>query len=252
MTRPFLEVSIEGVDGLLVAQENGADRVELCASVLQGGITPSVGMVREALRQARIPVFVIVRPRGGDFLYSEAEFESMRQDVMALKDLGVPGVVTGCLSAGGEVDEQRTAELLRLARPMSFTFHRAFDMVRDPVQALEVLIGLGVDRLLTSGQRGTAVEGLTNLKHLGQVANGRIIVMPCGSIRAANVGQVCRETGLWEVHFAAHTTESSAMTYRNPQVAMGLTDQDHEYIKTVTDPTTVRSMVEAARREFLI
>lgn len=252
MTRPFLEVSIEGVDGLLVAQENGADRVELCASVLQGGITPSVGMVREALRQARIPVFVIVRPRGGDFLYSEAEFESMRQDVMALKDLGVPGVVTGCLTAGGEVDEQRTAELLRLARPMSFTFHRAFDMVRDPVQALEVLIGLGVDRLLTSGQRGTAVEGLTNLKHLGQVANGRIIVMPCGSIRAANVGQVCRETGLWEVHFAAHTTESSAMTYRNPQVAMGLTDQDHEYIKTVTDPTTVRSMVEAARREFLI
>lgn len=252
MTRPFLEVSIEGVDGLLVAQENGADRVELCASVLEGGITPSIGMVREALRRARIPVFVIVRPRGGDFLYSEAEFESMRQDVMALKDLGVPGVVTGCLTAGGEVDEQRTAELLRLARPMSFTFHRAFDMVRDPVQALEALIKLGVDRLLTSGQRGTAVEGLANLKHLGLVANGRIIVMPCGSIRAANVGQVCRETGLWELHFAAHKSESSAMTYRNPQVAMGLTEQDHEYVKTVTDPTTVRSMVEAARREFLI
>jgi copper homeostasis protein len=171
---------------------------------------------------------------------------------MALKDLGVPGVVTGCLTAGGEVDEQRTAELLRLARPMSFTFHRAFDMVRDPVQALEGLIKLGVDRLLTSGQRGTAVEGLANLKHLGLVANGRIIVMPCGSIRAANVGQVCRETGLWELHFAAHKSESSAMTYRNPQVAMGLTEQDHEYVKTVTDPTTVRSMVEAARREFLI
>jgi copper homeostasis protein len=237
---------------LLVAQENGADRVELCASVLEGGITPSIGMVREALRQARIPVFVIVRPRGGDFLYSEAEFESMRQDVMALKDLGVPGVVTGCLTAGGEVDEQRTAELLRLARPMSFTFHRAFDMVRDPVQALEVLINLGVDRLLTSGQRGTAIEGLANLKHLGQVANGRIIIMPCGSIRAGNVGQVCRETGLWELHFGAHKTEPSAMTYRNPQVAMGMTEQDHEYVKTVTDPATVRSMVEAARREFVI
>jgi len=252
MTRPFLEVSIEGVDGLLVAQENGADRVELCASVLEGGITPSIGMVREALRRALIPVFVIVRPRGGDFLYSEAEFESMRQDVMAFKDLGVPGVVTGCLTAGGAVDEQRTAELLQLARPMSFTFHRAFDMVRDPVQSLEVLINLGVDRLLTSGQRSTAVEGLATLKHLGQLANGRIIVMPCGSIRAANVGQVCRETGLWELHFGAHKTESSAMSYRNPQVAMGLTEQDHEYVKTVTDPTTVRSMVEAARREFLI
>ncbi len=252
MTRPLLEVSIEGVDGLLVAQDNGADRVELCASVLEGGITPSIGIVREALRRARIPVFVIVRPRGGDFLYSEVEFESMRQDVMALKDLGVPGVVTGCLTAGGDVDEQRTAELLRLARPMSFTFHRAFDMVRDPVQSLEVLINLGVDRLLTSGQRSTAIEGLACLKHLGEVANGRIVVMPCGSVRAVNIGQVCRETGLWELHFAAHKTESSAMTYRNPQVAMGLTKQDHEYIKTVTDPTTVRSMVEAARREFVI
>src|SRR6202044_3245532 len=152
MKRPLVEVSIEGVDGLLVAQDDGSDRVELCASVLEGGITPSMGIVREALRRARVPVFVIVRPRGGDFLYSEAEFESMRQDVMAFKDLGVPGVVTGCLTAGGAVDEQRTAELLQLARPMSFTFHRAFDMVRDPAGALEVLINLGVDRVLTSGQ----------------------------------------------------------------------------------------------------
>jgi len=252
MKRPVVEVSIEGVDGLLVAQDNGADRVELCAGVIEGGITPSIGMVREALRRARVPVFVIVRPRGGDFLYSEAEFESMRQDVIALKELGVPGVVTGCLTAGGEVDEQRTAELLRLARPMSFTFHRAFDMVRDPVQALEVLVSLGVDRLLTSGQRATAMEGLANLKHLGQVANERMIVMPCGGLRAANIGQVCRETGLWELHFAAHKMEPSAMTYRNPQVAMGGISQDHEYLRTVTDPTEVRTRVEAARSEYVI
>jgi copper homeostasis protein len=250
MKRPFLEVSIEGIDGLLVAQDNGADRVELCASVLEGGITPSIGIVREALRRARIPVFVIVRPRGGDFLYSEAEFESMRQDVIALKDLGVPGIVTGCLTAGGEVDEERTTELLRLARPMSFTFHRAFDMVRDPLQALEVLISQSVDRVLTSGQRANAMEGLATLKQLGQLANGRIIVMPCGGLRAANIGQVCRETGLWELHFAAHKMEPSAMSYRNPQVAMGGTSQDHEYLKTVTDPTTVRTTVEAARDEY--
>jgi copper homeostasis protein len=250
MKRPVVEVSVEGVDGLLVAQENGADRVELCASVLEGGITPSIGMVREALRRARIPVFVIVRPRGGDFLYSEAEFESMRQDVIALKELGVPGIVTGCLTADGEVDKQRTAELLRLARPMSFTFHRAFDMVRDPVQALEVLISLGVDRLLTSGQRSTAIEGLATLKRLGQVAKGRMIVMPCGGLRADNVAQVCRETELWELHFAAHTMEPSAMTYRNPNVAMGATSRDHEYRKTVTDPATVRTTVEAARNEL--
>jgi copper homeostasis protein len=143
LKRPLVEISVEGVDGLLVAQDNGADRVELCASVLEGGITPSIGIVREALRRSRIPVFVIVRPRGGDFLYSEAEFESMRQDVIALRELGVPGVVTGCLTASAQVDEQRTAELLRLARPMSFTFHRAFDVVRDPLEALEVLVDLG-------------------------------------------------------------------------------------------------------------
>jgi copper homeostasis protein len=250
MKRPLLEVSVEGVDGLLVAQDNGADRVELCASVLEGGITPSIGIVREALRRARVPVFVIVRPRGGDFLYSEAEFESMRQDVIALKQLGLPGVVSGCLTSGAEVDEQRTAELLRLARPMSFTFHRAFDMVRDPVQELEVLIRLGVDRLLTSGQRATALEGLANLKQMGQLANGRMIVMPCGGLCAANIGQVCRETRLWELHFGAHKTEPSAMTYRNPHIAMGLTSPDYEYVKTVTDPTMVRTTVEAARNEY--
>jgi copper homeostasis protein len=249
---PLLEVSVEGVDGLLVAQENGADRVELCASVLEGGITPSIGIVREALRRSRIPVFVIVRPRGGDFLYSEAEFESMRQDVIALRDLGVPGVVTGCLTATAQIDEQRTAELLRLARPMSFTFHRAFDMARDPLEALEVLISLGVDRLLTSGQRATAVEGLANLKQLGHAAQGRIIVIPCGSLRAATIGQVCRETGLGELHFAAHTKELSAMTYRNPQVVMGATAQNHEYMKTVTDPAIVRATVEAARKEYVL
>ena len=247
MKRAFLEVSVEGVDGMLVAQENGADRVELCASVLEGGITPSIGMVREALRRARVPVFVIVRPRGGDFLYSDAEFAGMREDVIALKESGVPGIVTGCLTAGGEVDAERTAELLRLATPMSFTFHRAFDMVRDPVAALETLVGLGVDRLLTSGQRANAIEGLANLKHLGALANGRILVMPCGGLRAANIGQVCRETGLWELHFAAHKAEPSGMTFRNAQVAMGTTPQEHEYVKTVTDPRTVRTTVEAAR-----
>jgi copper homeostasis protein len=144
------------------------------------------------------------------------------------------------------------AELLCSARPMSLTFHRAFDMVRDPVEALEVLINLGVDRVLTSGQHATAIEGLANLKRLGKVADGRIIVMPCGGLRAANIGQVYRETGLRELHFAAHKAEPSAMIYRNPRVSMGGTSQDHEYLKTVTDPTTVRSTVEAAQSEYVI
>jgi copper homeostasis protein len=176
----------------------------------------------------------------------------MRQDVIALRELGVPGIVSGCLTAGGDVDEERTAELLRLARPMSFTFHRAFDMVREPMEALETLIRLGVDRLLTSGQRANAIEGLANLKRLSQAANGRIIVMPCGGLRSENIGVVSRETGLWELHFAAHTTEPSGMNYRNSQIAMGLTSRDHEYQKTVTDPRTVRTTVEAARNVHVI
>lgn len=245
MKRAVLEVSVEGVDGLLVAQRNRADRVELCASVLEGGITPSIGMVRVALRQATVPVFVIVRPRGGDFLYSEAEFAAMCEDVEALQQLGVAGIVSGCLTAHGEVDAVRTAELLRLAKPMSFTFHRAFDMVREPLEALEILIKLGVDRVLTSGQSAHALEGLANLTLLGKAAGGRIIVMPCGGLRAVNIAQVYRETGLHEMHFAAHKSEASGMLYRNARVAMGGAPQEHEYLKTVTDPVTVRTTVEA-------
>ena len=247
MKRTLLEVSVEGVDGLLVAQENGADRVELCASVLEGGITPSLGSVREALRQAQVPLFVIVRPRGGDFLYSNAEFESMRQDVMLLKELGVQGVVSGCLTADGEVDAERTGELVQLALPMGFTFHRAFDMVRDPSKSLEMLIESGVDRVLTSGQRATAMEGLANLKQLAKQAGDRIILMPCGSIRAQNIAQVRRETGLAEFHFAAHRKEASAMVYCNPSVVMGDAPPEDEYLKTVTDAALVRETVEAAR-----
>jgi copper homeostasis protein len=250
MKGPLLEVSVEGVDGLIVSQENGADRVELCASVLEGGITPSIGIVRQALRRARIPMFVIVRPRGGDFLYSEDEYESMRQDIMTCQQLGVPGVVTGCLTSDGQVDEQRTAELLRLARPMSVTFHRAFDMVRNQEEALEALIRLGVDRVLTSGQRATAIEGAGNLKRLGETAKKRIIVMPCGSVRASNIAQVIRETGLREFHFAGHAQQASAMTYRNSHVAMGGTSQDREYLKTVTDGGIVRTTVAAAKEPY--
>jgi copper homeostasis protein len=247
MNPPLLEVSVEGVDGLLVAQQNGAGRVELCASVLEGGITPSIGMVREALRVATVPVFVIVRPRGGDFLYSAGEFAAMREDVIALRELGVPGVVSGCLTAEGEVDAERTGELVRLARPMSFTFHRAFDMVRDTARALEALVSLGVDRILTSGQRPSALEGLAELKRLGTLAAERIVVMPCGGLRAGNIAQVQRETGAREMHFGAHRAEPSGMTFRNPLVAMGATPQEHEYKTTVTDAATVRATVDAAK-----
>src|SRR5262245_24749798 len=172
---PLIEVCVEGIDGLLAAQAAGADRVELCASLLEGGITPSFGTVREAMRLATIPFHVIVRPRGGDFLYSEAEFASMLADVAELRRLGVAGVVVGCLTADGEIDEPRMRGLVEAAGPLNVTCHRAFDMTRDPGAALEALVRAGVGRVLSSGQRDTAIDGIDLLAALVKQAAGRIV-----------------------------------------------------------------------------
>lgn len=241
-----IEICVEGVDGLIAAQNAGADRVELCASLIEGGLTPSFGVVSTALSVATIPFHVIVRPRGGDFLYSEAEHLSMLLDVSMLKDLGVKGVVIGCLTADGRIDEVRMAELVAAARPMSVTCHRAFDMTVDPVEALEALIRCGIDRVLTSGQRNTGIEGIPVLKAAVEQAKGRIVIMGCGELDAANIATVRDATGLTELHFAALKTEPSAMDYRNPHVGMGGTDLDREYQNTVTDGAAVAATIRAA------
>ncbi|WP_292201431.1 copper homeostasis protein CutC, partial [Mesorhizobium sp.] len=180
--RPLIELCVEGIDGLLAAQAAGADRVELCASLVEGGITPSLGTVRVALERATIPFHVIVRPRGGDFLYSEAEYQSMLADIGALRDLGVAGIVVGCLTADGAIDEARMSELVRAAGPLNVTCHRAFDMTRDPAEALEALIRCKVGRVLTSGQRDTALEGVDLLARLVRQAGARIIILGCGGL----------------------------------------------------------------------
>lgn len=244
---PVIEVCVEGIDGLIAAQEGGADRVELCASLLEGGITPSFGTVREALAVAKIPFHVIVRPRGGDFLYSEYEHRSMLEDVKALRELGVAGVVAGCLHGDGTIDEQRMAELVRAAGPLNVTCHRAFDMTRDPSEALEALVRCRVGRVLTSGQRDTAVEGAALLSSLVKHAAERIIIMGCGGLDATNIAEVRARTGLKEMHFAALKDVPSAMAYRNPKVGMGGTDHDREYRNTVTDAPAVAATIAAAR-----
>src|SRR5215217_4046427 len=199
---PFrIEICVEGIDGLVAAQTAGADRVELCASLLEGGLTPSLGVVREALRVATIPFHVIIRPRGGAFLYSELEFATMIDDVKAMRDLGAAGVVIGCLTADGRIDEVRTRALVEAARPLKVTCHRAFDMTEDYREAIEALVRCGVDRVLTSGQRDTAIEGSDILKDTMAVADGRIIIMACGALDANNIGQVRRATGVDEMHF---------------------------------------------------
>lgn len=244
---PLIEICVEGIDGLLAAQAAGADRVELCASLVEGGITPSLGTVRAALERATIPFHVIVRPRGGDFLYGEAEYRSMLADVSALRDLGVAGVVVGCLNADGSIDEERMSELVRAAGPLNVTCHRAFDMTRDPAEALEALVRCKVGRVLTSGQRDTALEGAALLADLVRQAGDRIIILGCGALDPENIAKVLEKTGLTEMHFAALSDVPSAMAYRNPQVGMGGTDLDREYRTTVTDQALVAATIAAVR-----
>ena len=242
-----IEICVEGIDGLVAAQNAGADRVELCASLLEGGLTPSLGTIRQALAVARIPFHVIIRPRGGDFLYSELEFDSMLEDVAALRRMGVAGVVFGCLTADGRIDEVRMKALVDAARPMAVTCHRAFDMTRDHREAVEALVRCGVDRVLTSGQRDTALEGLTILKDTVTAAAGRLRVMACGALDAGNIGRVLTESGADELHFAALATSGSPMQYRNEHVGMGGTAIEREFELTLTDEDAVRSTIAAAR-----
>ncbi|RWQ00046.1 copper homeostasis protein CutC [Mesorhizobium sp.] len=243
---PLIEICVEGIDGLLAAQAAGADRVELCASLVEGGVTPSFGMVRAALELARIPFHVIVRPRG-DFLYSDAEYRSMLADVRTLRELGVAGVVVGCLNADGTIDEKRMSELVQAAGHLNVTCHRAFDMTRDPTDALEALIRSKVGRVLTSGQRDTALEGVALLADLVRQAGKRIIILGCGGLDPNNIAEVRERTGLTEMHFAALKDVPSAMRYRNPRVGMGGTDLDREYRNTVTDAALVAATIAAAK-----
>jgi copper homeostasis protein len=244
---PIIEICVEGLDGVLAAEQGGADRAELCASLAEGGVTPSLGTVKEALARAKIPFFVIIRPRGGDFLYSDTEFATMLADVTALRALGVAGVVVGCLTEDGAIDEQRMLALVQAARPMRVTCHRAFDMTPDPLAALEALIRCGVDRVLTSGQTPAAIDSLPVLRDLIQQAGARIVVMVCGRLAVDNIAQVKRETGAREMHFSAPMRSDSRMRYRNPTVAMGAMGLEREYISITTDPERVRATIAAAR-----
>lgn len=245
---PFkIEICVEGIDGLMAAQTAGADRVELCAGLVEGGLTPSLGVVRESQRQASIPFHVIIRPRGGDFLYSEREFATMIDDVKAMRELGVAGVVIGCLTPDGRIDEVRTKALVEAAGPMSVNYHRAFDMTADYREAIEALVRCGVQRVLTSGQRDTAVEGSDVLKDSVAIANGRIAIMACGELDASNIAQVRQATGVDEMHFASPVTIKSGMEFRNPHVGMGGTAIEREYQVTLTNVDAVRATIAAAR-----
>lgn len=240
-----IEICVDSPEGVIAARDGQANRVELCDNLFEGGTTPSIGAMKMARRVGGIALHVLIRPRGGDFLYSVVEFDTMRTDIEAARTSRVDGVVIGLLTADGNIDKERTAELVTLARPMSVTFHRAFDVCRDPFAALEDLIEIGVDRVLTSGQQADAVSGAETIQKLVEAAGDRIVVMACGGLDETNVADVIAKTGVSEVHFTAFETVESEMEFRNQSVAMGSEDAGSEYVRQVTSAEKVRRVIEA-------
>lgn len=229
------EICANSVASCIAAQEGGADRVELCAGIPEGGTTPSFGMIRNARESIDIALNVIIRPRGGDFLYSESELQEMVYDIQAAKELGADGLVFGCLRPDGSVDMEAMSVLMEAAGETPVTFHRAFDHTSDPFRALEDIISLGCTRILTSGCRPTALEGADLLAQLVEKAAGRIIIMPGCGVREGNIAEIARLSGAREFHFSARESVESGMFFRNPEVAMGSEDDPYGY-----DVTTAR------------
>ena len=218
----MVEVCANGVESCLATQKGGADRVELCAGIPEGGTTPSYGEIKVARRVLTTTrLHVIIRPRGGDFLYSDLEIERMAADIAVCHDLGVDGVVFGCLNADGTVDMDKNRYLMECSQGMSVTFHRAFDRTADPVKSLEDVIALGFDRILTSGQQPKAEQGIELLARLGVQAAGRIILMAGSGVTEQNIRHIQEATGLREFHFSGRESHSSAMQYVNPALYMG-------------------------------
>lgn len=228
----LVEACVDAIDAALEAERGGAGRIELCGELLQGGVTPSAGLIAAVRERVRIPLFVLIRPRTGDFLYSDDERDVMLRDIATAKSLGADGVVIGALTADGDIDADTTRILLDAARPMKVTFHRAFDFVRDQDSALDTLLRLGVDRVLTSGGAATAIEGAASLRRLVQRASGALMVLAGGSITASNVAEVVRASGVREVHVRAAAPIESGMTHRRTGVALARTQVPADRVAT--------------------
>jgi copper homeostasis protein len=218
----ILEVIAYNIASCIIAQENGADRIELCANPAEGGTTPSYGMIRAAKEKCSIPVYVMIRPRGGDFLYSDEEYGIMQEDIIYCRDYGCDGVVLGLLLPDGTIDIKRTKALVQLAYPMEVTFHRAFDRVKDAHQSLEDVIECGCTRILTSGLKPTAAEGVSLIRELIELADERIIIMPGSGVRSSNIEGLIELSGAVEFHTSAGKMRESGMEYRNGDMGENL------------------------------
>lgn len=217
-----LEIIGFNIESCIAAQQAGANRIELCAGPGEGGTTPSYGFIQAAREKLQIDLYAMIRPRGGDFLYSDEDFEIMKKEVVVCKKLGCDGIVTGILKIDGKVDKKRSRALIELAYPLEATFHRAFDRVKDPFEALEDVIESGFERILTSGLKPKAVESTDLLSKLIKQANGRIIIMPGSGVNSGNIISIAESTGAKEFHSSATISKETEMKFISTQISESL------------------------------
>lgn len=238
-----VEVCANSFESAINAEKAGAHRVELCSELAVGGITPSFGLIKKVVEKLSIPVFVLIRPRSGNFTYNEEDFEIMKQDIQLCKDLGCAGIVSGVLNEDNTIDIDRTKELFQLSYPLQFTFHRAFDWVPNPNEALEQLIKLKVNRVLTSGQKGSSQKGITLLTELKERAKNKIIILPGGGINVNNA-ILFKDAGFSEIHLSASKIE---IVNKLPLVSMNSSKLFDETIKTYSDITIIKKIIDVIK-----
>ncbi len=236
-----LEVIAFTIESCAIIQQSGAHRIELCDNATEGGTTPSYGMIKAAREKVSIDLFPIIRPRGGDFLYNEDEFKIILQDVKLCKQLGCDGVVIGLLNAHGSIDIKRTAQIIEAAQPMQVTFHRAFDRCKEPFEALEQLVQLGCNRILTSGQQPLATEGADLIAQLVKAAAERIIIMPGSGVRKDNIKMLADKTGAVEFHTSLRSYAKSKMDFIHP----AFTTSEDSYRHPTVNGDEIKALLHA-------
>ena len=239
-----LEVCIDSVESAIAAERGGSKRVELCSDLLEGGVTPGAGLIAAVRRHIGIDLFVMIRPRGGDFLYSDLEFEVIKEEIVNARRFGANGIVLGLLDGQGRVDVARTRTLVELATPLPVTFHRAIDMTPDLIAALDDVIATGAVRILTSGGAPSIQQGMDEIARMVKAARGRIAIMPGGGVNPENIAAIAAATGAGEFHSSARTTVPSRMSFRKPGMAMGYL-HDREYQNYIVREESVRVLVQA-------
>lgn len=241
----LIEVCVDNIESVYTAQKCGANRIELCGALALGGITPNYGLIERAVEVAQIPIYMMIRPRAGDFLFSADEVKIMQADIRIAKQLGVSGIVIGALTQQAEIDLDNCKRLIECADGLGITFHRAFDLCRDPFTALEQIIELGCERILTSGQQQSAVAGSALIQQLIQQADNRISIMPGAGVNAANAKQIIQATGAKELHLSAKGYRHSMITTQQAP-NMGKNAEDDSRIE-ITDGARLSAVLQAVR-----